>query len=90
MEEISVGSMVVASIGPAMAPLKRVLDQFIRLLDVMAPLAGLGTLDGESVDEPAPTRQQRRQDARHAAKAVLEKKEDGVKTMACTGPGAMA
>jgi len=77
MEEVSVGAMVVASIGPAMAPLKRVLDQFIRLLDVMAPLAGLGALDGEPVDVPAPTRQQRRQDARHAAKAVLEKEEDG-------------
>jgi hypothetical protein len=77
MEEVSVGSMVVASIGPAMAPLKRVLDQFIRLLDVMAPLAGLGTLNDESAHTPAPTRQQRRPDARQAAKTVLEKKEDG-------------
>jgi hypothetical protein len=77
VEDLSVGSMVVASIGPAMAPLKRVLDQFIRLLDVMAPLAGFGTLDSEPAASPGDTRQQRRQDARQAAKSVLEKKEDG-------------
>lgn len=51
--------------GPAIAPLRRVVDQILRLLDVAAPLVGLESMEqGPATD----TRQQRRQQARELAK----------------------
>jgi hypothetical protein len=40
-EELKVGSLVALDMGPAVAPLRRVLDQIRRLLDLMAPMLGL-------------------------------------------------
>ena len=66
VERLSIGDIVSFRIGPAVAPLRRVVEQLIRLIDVAAPMIGLGDLA-----EPQPaggeTRQQRRQQARSAA-----------------------
>jgi hypothetical protein len=58
------GEIISLSIGPAVAPLRRLVDQLIRLLDVAAPLIGIG---GEA-QSGAESRQVRRQQAREAAK----------------------
>lgn len=74
------GDIVSLSIGPAVAPLRRVVDQFIRLIDVAAPLVGLDAGDPEGAGSDVPTRQQRRQDARQAAKQsrTAEDQDSGV------------
>ncbi len=65
LSEMAVGDLVSMRLEPAVAPLRRVIDQVLRLLDVMAPALGL-----ESPDEPpAASRQERRQRAREAARA---------------------
>jgi hypothetical protein len=40
-DELEVGSLAALDMGPAVAPLRRVLDQVRRLLDLMAPVLGL-------------------------------------------------
>jgi hypothetical protein len=40
-DEVEVGSLVSARVGPAIAPLRRVIDQVIRLLTVMIPMVNL-------------------------------------------------
>jgi hypothetical protein len=40
-DDLEVGSLATLDMGPAVAPLRRVLDQIRRLLDVMAPVLGL-------------------------------------------------
>jgi hypothetical protein len=62
------GDIVSLAIGPAVAPLRRVVDQFIRLIDVGAPLVGLDADAQSGASGGVPTRQQRRQDARQASK----------------------
>jgi hypothetical protein len=83
---LRVGEIVSLEVGPAVAPLRRVVDQIIRLLDLVAPFIALSN---ESDDEPdAPknvagggNRQQRRQAQRELAKqlsgAVSGQVEDG-------------
>lgn len=66
------GQLVSLEIGPAVAPLRRLVDQLLRLLDVAEPLG---------VDEgPAPgagaTRQQKREHARQAAKRATADDND--------------
>lgn len=63
------GDLVSINIGPAVAPLRRIVDQILRLLDVFSPL---DDNDLSSAD-PAPgqTRQERRQQARLAAKQAI-------------------
>jgi hypothetical protein len=39
---LQTGDIVSLTVGPAVAPLRRIVDQFIRLIDVGAPLLGLG------------------------------------------------
>lgn len=52
-EDIGVGDLVAVKAGPASAPLRRVVEQVIRLLDLMAPTLGI-----------EPERQDRQQGAR--------------------------
>lgn len=40
-EEVEIGSLVSSRVGPAIAPLRRVIDQVIRLLTVMLPMVDL-------------------------------------------------
>ena len=65
--KLSMGEIVSFSIGPAVAPLRRVVDQLIRVLDVAAPLIGVGEIPSQGQEESSATRQQRRQQARQAA-----------------------
>lgn len=67
------GHIVSLEIGPAVAPLRRVVDQIVRLLDVAAPLMGAGGDEQEPPHSVGPTRQQRRQQAREAAKQAMTK-----------------
>jgi hypothetical protein len=63
------GQIVALSIGPAVAPFRRVVDQILRLLDVAVPFVG-----EDDVAPEGPTganRQQRREQARQAAKQAL-------------------
>jgi hypothetical protein len=59
------GELVSLSIGPAVAPLRRLVDQLIRLLDVAAPVVGMAMDGGDANPQ---SRQVRRQQARQAAK----------------------
>ena len=70
--DIEMGDIVSVRMGPATAPLRRVVDQVIRMLDLMLPMFG-----GEPEEEPAQTRQQRRHPPREASKPA-SKTEDGV------------
>lgn len=67
------GKIVSLSIGPAVAPLRRLVDQLIRLLDVAAPLIGIAE---NEVQTPAESRQVRRQQAREASKHVNTPDQD--------------
>jgi hypothetical protein len=70
------GELVSLDIGPAVAPLRRIVDQVLRLLDVAVPLAGVG--DPDESEDAAKTRQQRRQKAREAAKAAQANEDAGL------------
>jgi hypothetical protein len=62
--DLAGGELVSMQLAPAIAPLRRVIDQVLRLLDLMAPVMGL-----DLAEESAPaSRQERRQRAREAAK----------------------
>jgi hypothetical protein len=45
--DLATGELVSLNIGPAVAPLRRVVDQVIRVLDVAAPVVGLDLPDNE-------------------------------------------
>lgn len=62
---LSPGELVSLTIGPAVAPLRRLVDQLIRLLDVAAPLVGMAADGGETNPQ---SRQVRRQQSRQASK----------------------
>lgn len=64
VEALEVGMLVSMRLQPAIAPLRRVIDQVLRLLDVMAPV--LGPRDED--ESPPVSRQDRRQRERAAAK----------------------
>lgn len=64
-------------LSPAIAPLRRVIEQVVRLLDVMAPV--LGQNDGE--DAQPVSRQDRRQKARQAARASTGGDDDGAEAL---------
>jgi hypothetical protein len=65
--DLEVGDLVSMRLNPAIAPLRRVIDQVLRLLDVMAPALGL-----DDTEDPPISRQERRQRAREAARAISE------------------
>jgi hypothetical protein len=64
IDDLSPGEIVSVTLGPAVSPLRRAVDQVIRLFEVMAPIMGV---DLTSEDEPV-SRQVRRQNEREAAK----------------------
>lgn len=70
LNDMEPGQLVSLSIGPAVAPLRRIVDQVLRLLDVLVPFAGAEQAPGQEAQKL--TRQQRRQQAREAAKAAQE------------------
>jgi len=70
-EELKVGDLVSIRLGPAVAPLLRVVEQLIRLMDLMLPM-----LDPEGELHDAGTRQQRRAAARDAAKQHVRHEPD--------------
>jgi hypothetical protein len=45
VEDISVTDLIEVEMGPAVAPLRRVVDQVIRLLDLVAPMLGIELAD---------------------------------------------
>lgn len=67
------GQLVSLNIGPAVAPLRRIVDQVLRLLDVMVPFANAD--ESSSSADPTLSRQQRRQHAREAAKAAQQNED---------------
>jgi len=69
INRLRIGQLVSVEIGPAVAPLRRVVDQLVRLLNVMAPVLGDDTEDGDPTDE---TRQQRRARERAPTKRSAE------------------
>jgi len=72
LEGLEPGQLVSLSIGPAVAPLRRIVDQVLRLFDVLVPFTGAGSEEAEASSDPSLSRQQRRQQAREAAKALQE------------------
>lgn len=64
IDDLRPGEIVSVTLGPAVSPLRRVVEQVIRLFEVMAPIMGVDlTEEGEPV-----SRQVRRQAEREAAK----------------------
>lgn len=76
LADLQVGSIVSIQIGPAVAPLRRVVDQVIRLLDVMQPVLD-GATQGAGSTSPPVSRQDRRERERQAAKAPAQPEVDG-------------
>jgi hypothetical protein len=76
IEDMRIGEIVSAQMGPAVAPLRRVVDQVIRLLDVMLPMIGVGDADDDQ-SASAGSRQDRRQQAREAAKRSPAPEHEG-------------
>ena len=76
MEILEPGQLVSLTLGPAVAPLRRVVDQIIRFFEVAAPMMGVD-LGTEDTDHGGTTRQQRRQAEREAVKTgdVAEEEE---------------
>jgi hypothetical protein len=70
--DLEVDALVSMRLEPAVAPLRRVIDQVLRLLDVMTPIIGLPDED----DASPVSRQERRQRAREAAKAISERSSE--------------
>ncbi len=73
LDTMEAGQLVSISIGPAVAPLRRIVDQVLRLLDVVVPFTDAEELPGPA--DPNLSRQQRRQQAREAAKAAQQKED---------------
>ncbi len=71
IDNVEPGDMISVGTGPAVAPLRRVVDQIVRLLDLALPLMGdEGT--PESPDVSDMTRQERRDQARRLAKEAMD------------------
>jgi hypothetical protein len=60
VETVEAGDMVAVRTGPAVAPLRRVIDQIIRLLDLTLPLMGDEGPAPDLAEAGDMTRQQRR------------------------------
>lgn len=75
MDSLGTGDIVSAELGPAVAPLRRVIDQVVRLLELAAPLLDLETDKPAQPDRPAGdmTRQQRRELEKKLGKEALAK-----------------
>jgi hypothetical protein len=72
------GDIVSLELGPAVAPLRRIVDQIVRLLDVAAPLVGSDAGGQDQLDSGGLSRQQRRDLARQVARrAMADEDADG-------------
>jgi hypothetical protein len=80
LEDAQIGQLVALQVGPAVAPLRRVVDQLIRLLNVMAPVVGEPDEEEQS-GTSHDTRQQRRARERAAAKHVSTDQEEGLQSL---------
>jgi hypothetical protein len=74
IDEIEPGELVSLTLGPAVAPLRRILEQVLRLFEVAAPVMGLD-LDApdEKVDDGSTMTRQRR---RHPERENVEENDD--------------
>jgi hypothetical protein len=79
MDSVGAGDMISVTTGPAVAPLRRVIDQIIRLLDLALPL--MGDEGPVSADTSDMTRQQRREQARQLAKEAIDQSDDEIGQM---------
>jgi hypothetical protein len=75
--EIEPGDIVTLEVGPAVAPLRRILEQILRFLDIAMPV--LAAESGEPIEPKSAgaSRQERRQAARHAVERTTGEDEDG-------------
>ncbi|HEU4973719.1 MAG TPA: hypothetical protein VFT50_01415 [Baekduia sp.] len=80
ISDLRIGDLVSLELKPAIAPLRRVIEQVLRLLDVMSPIMGLD----ESEHSAPRSRQERRQRARQAANAAAapSSDDDGLQALA--------
>lgn len=76
LSTLRAAQIVSLELGPAVAPLRRVVDQIVRLLDVALPFVGLGADEEAAPDSPGLSRQQRRQQAREAVKKSMAAQGD--------------
>ncbi|HWC47905.1 MAG TPA: hypothetical protein VG448_03380 [Solirubrobacterales bacterium] len=74
IDTLEPGQLISATLGPAVAPLRRVVDQIIRFFEVAAPMMGIDLGDADEAQAQM-TRQQRRQAEREAAKMGGEAEE---------------
>ena len=74
IDSVDAGDMVSTTTGPAVAPLRRVVDQVIRLLDLALPIMDGSTplVADDSPDSSEMTRQERREQARRLAKEAVD------------------
>jgi hypothetical protein len=72
VEVLEPGSIVSAELGPAVAPLRRIVEQMIRLVELLASMlqVELPVLDRGDADDPPVSRQDRRARQRKAAKEL--------------------
>jgi hypothetical protein len=80
LETAHIGQLVSLQVGPAVAPLRRVVDQLIRLLNVMAPVLG-DSDEGDGSGTQHDTRQQRRARERSAAKHLATDQDEGLQLL---------
>jgi hypothetical protein len=80
VKDLAIGDIVSMRMGPAVAPLRRVLNQVIRLLNVMAPMLPDETEDAHDAD-PQMNRQQRRARAREGAKRPDAEDDEGLRAL---------
>lgn len=74
VDQLKIGDLVAMRMGPAVAPLRRVVDQVGRLLDLMVPV--LGEDDADEIPSEGETRQQRRARERAAVKRPTDDEPD--------------
>lgn len=77
---VSIGDLVSMRMGPAVAPLRRVLDQVIRLLNVMAPMLSDEADERDGIEAQI-SRQQRRAQAREEAKRPTSDEDEGMRAL---------
>lgn len=76
MERSEPGSIVALKLGPAIAPLRRVVDQLLRLLDLAAPVMEAQSRGGNPAEGGAGREQQRKQPAGGAARKAAKVESD--------------
>ncbi|HXS45916.1 MAG TPA: hypothetical protein VN756_00465 [Solirubrobacterales bacterium] len=73
INDIKPGELVSLTLGPAVAPLRRILEQVMRLFEVAAPVTGLDLDDPQETDDGSTMTRQRR---RHPEREKPKKDDD--------------